>query len=234
NKYGSLSVDGGRVTLGWHRNAAGDLVLEWRETGGPAVVAPTRKGFGTTIIDRSVPYDLGGSSSIDYDPKGVEASFRIPARHLSEPRTVTGKTIKYPRPAVGHPQAVPDQLLKGLDVLLVEDSLIIALDAEDIVNRLGASTVTTAATVDGALEQIEAGRPTIAMLDINLGDRNSYPIADRLFELNIPFLFATGYGEQANLPDDHRGRPVVQKPYTIENIARAMDGLLGPREPDAE
>jgi CheY-like chemotaxis protein len=82
----------------------------------------------------------------------------------------------------------------------------------------------------GALDQIEAHKPTVAMLDINLGDRNSYPIADRLAELRIPFLFATGYGEQANLPTEHRGRPVVQKPYTVENVARAMEGLLGPAE----
>lgn len=80
----------------------------------------------------------------------------------------------------------------------------------------------------GALDSIDASRPTVAMLDINLGDRTSYPIADRLAELNIPFLFATGYGEQANLPMEHRGRLVVQKPYTLENVARAMDGVLGP------
>lgn len=228
NKYGSLSVEGGQVTLGWHRNAGGDLILEWREKGGPPVAPPTRKGFGTTIIDRSVPYDLGGKASIDYDPKGVHATFCIPARHLSEPRSAAGgTTIKYPRPAVGHPQAVPAALLKGHDILLVEDSLIIALDAEDIAQRLGAETVTTAATVQGALESLEANRPTVAMLDINLGDRTSYPIADRLMEMNVPFLFATGYGEQANLPMDHRGRPVVQKPYTLENVARAMDGLIG-------
>lgn len=138
------------------------------------------------------------------------------------------KAVKYPRPAVGHPQAMPDAVLKGHDILLVEDSLIIALDAEDIAHRLGANTVTTAATVHGALEHIEASRPSVALLDINLGDRNSYPIADRLAALRVPFLFATGYGEQANLPQEHRGRLVVQKPYTIENVARAMDTLLGP------
>ena len=228
NKYGSLSVKDGKVTLGWHRNPAGDLILEWRESGGPMVKPPTRKGFGTTIIDRSVPYDLGGSAEIDYDPKGVRATFRIPAHHISEPRSLpTATAVKYPRPAVGHPQAVPDAVLAGHHILLVEDSLIIALDAEDIAVRLGAETATTAATVHGALDLIEASAPTIALLDINLGDRNSYPIADRLAELRIPFLFATGYGEQANLPMEHRGRPVVQKPYTIENIARALDGLLG-------
>ncbi|KQS55599.1 two-component system sensor histidine kinase/response regulator [Brevundimonas sp. Leaf363] len=231
NKYGSLSTPGGRVTLGWHRTSSGDLELEWREAGGPAVTPPTRKGFGTTIIHRSVPYDLGGTAKVDYAPTGVHAVFCIPARHLSEPRTITGApTIKYPRAAIGHPQPTPDTLLKGQDILLVEDSLIIALDAEDIATRLGAATVTTAATVEGALDNIDAARPTVAMLDINLGDRNSYPIADRLAELNIPFIFATGYGEQANPPIEHRGRLIVQKPYTLENVARAMDSLLGPAD----
>ena len=115
-------------------------------------------------------------------------------------------------------------------MLLVEDSLIIALDAEDILTRLGARTVTTAATVDSALDQIDTRRPAIAMLDINLGDRNSFPVADRLLDLNVPFLFATGYGEQATMPDDHRGRGIVQKPYTLENVARAMDELTGTHE----
>ncbi|RZJ40381.1 MAG: response regulator, partial [Brevundimonas sp.] len=185
----------------------------------------------TTIIHRSVPYDLGGTAKVDYAPTGVHAVFCIPARHLSEPRTITGApSIKYPRAAIGHPQPTPDTLLKGQDILLVEDSLIIALDAEDIATRLGAATVTTAATVEGALDNIDAARPTVAMLDINLGDRNSYPIADRLAELNIPFIFATGYGEQANPPIEHRGRLIVQKPYTLENVARAMDSLLGPAE----
>src|SRR5690606_26358585 len=104
NKYGSLSAAGGRVTISWHRNPAGDLVLEWRESGGPEVTTPTRKGFGTTIIDRSVTYDLGGTALVVLDPKGLVATFRIPARHLSEPRTVEGgKPIRYPRPSQGHP-----------------------------------------------------------------------------------------------------------------------------------
>lgn len=231
NKYGALSAEGGKVTLGWRKDEKGDLILEWRESGGPTVTPPTRKGFGTTIIDRSVPYDLGGKSRVDYDPAGVVATFSIPARHLSEPRAIpAGAKIRYPRPTPGHPHVAPHQILKGHDILLVEDSLIIALDAEDIAQRLGAATVTTAATVHGALDQIDAHKPTVAMLDINLGDRNSYPIADRLAELGVPFIFATGYGEQANLPMEHRGRPVVQKPYTLENVARALDSLIAPFE----
>ncbi|MGY2736309.1 two-component sensor histidine kinase/CheY-like chemotaxis protein [Sphingomonas sp. UYP23] len=231
-KYGSLSVPEGRVTISWERDAAEDLHFTWRESDGPVVAPPTRKGFGTTIIHRSVPYDIGGTADVEYRPEGVVAWFRIPARHVSDPPAGIEQPVRLARPAPGLPSVMPDRMLQGRDVLLVEDSLIIALDAEDIVTRLGAETVTTAATVDGALDAIEQSKPAVAMLDINLGDRNSFAIADRLLALGVPFLFATGYGEQAKLPADHRDRMVVQKPYTLENVARAMDEMLGPDATD--
>lgn len=223
-KYGALS-DSGRVTIGWKRNDAGDLMINWRERGGPPVKAPTRKGFGTTIIDRSIPYDLGGSARIDYLEAGVEAEFCIPARHVAESASYGGKPIRFASTAPSGSAHPPEAVLRGESILLVEDSLIIALDAEDILKRLGARQVVTAGTVEGALDAIKTSRPTMAMLDINLGDRTSFAIADRLHELGIPFLFATGYGEQAQLPPDHEGRTVVQKPYTLENVARALPEL---------
>src|SRR6201985_2731610 len=175
-KYGSLS-DSGTVTLDWRRNAAGDLMVDWCEQGGPPVKPPTRKGFGTTIIDRSVPYDLGGDAAIDYAPGGVKAHFRIPARHVSEAAGEQPAPARLPRPAVGHPTPPPSRVLDGQRLLLVEDSLIIALDAEDVADRLGAAKVLTAATVPGAMDAMDDLRPTVAMLDINLGDTTSYAIA---------------------------------------------------------
>lgn len=224
-KYGSLSGTG-TVEIGWKRDGAGDLLLEWQELGGPPVTPPLRKGFGTTIIDRSVPYDLGGEASITYAPEGVRAHFRIPARHVSESHGDRTPVIKFPRPAPGHPVAPPKQVLVGENVLLVEDSLIIALDAEDVLGRLGADGVVTASTVAGALEAIERSEPSLAMLDINLGDSTSFPIADLLADRGIPFLFASGYGEQATLPERHHARTVLQKPYTLENVARTLDLLV--------
>jgi len=224
-KYGGLS-DSGRVNIEWLRADNGDLMIHWRERGGPTVKAPTRKGFGTTIIDRSIPYDLGGEASIEYKPGGVEASFRIPAKHVSEAKDHTGPAIKYMRPMVSASAVPPVQVVKDKTILLVEDSLIIALDAEDILKRLGALHVVTAGTVEGALEAIEHDKPALAMLDINLGDQTSFAIADRLHELGIPFLFATGYGEQAQLPEDHLARTVLQKPYTLENVERALPELV--------
>jgi CheY-like chemotaxis protein len=190
------------------------------------VKKPTRKGFGTTIIDRSVPYDLGGSAKIDYDPDGVRAVFCIPRRHVSErPLSMSG------RARVPHAERIKDvpiqpDLLEGVSVLLVEDSLIIALDAEDILQRFGA-TIVTASTVVAAQELLDEMRPDIAILDINLGDQTSFSIADRLHDMGVPFFFASGYGEQARLPMEHRMRPVVQKPYTTGNIMRSVEALLG-------
>ena len=224
-KYGSLSGNG-QVDISWERNPAGDLVIEWKESGGPKVKEPSRRGFGSTIIGRSVPYDLGGEAKVEYKETGVEACFRIPARHVSEPKSFAGPAIRFPRPSLGHPTRPPLQVLAGKTVLLVEDSLIISLDAEDIVTRLGAEAVTTAATIEAAQEAITATQFDIAILDINLGDRNSFPIADRLMDKGVPFLFATGYGEQAQIPFEHRARNVVQKPYTLENIARAVDEIF--------
>jgi light-regulated signal transduction histidine kinase (bacteriophytochrome) len=224
-KYGSLS-DSGKATLDWTRNEAGDLLVDWREYGGPPVTPPTRKGFGSTIIDRSVPYDLGGEASIDYAVDGVRAHFRIPARHVTEVPGDRPAPVRFPRPAVGHPTPPPSRVLAGQRLFLVEDSLIIALDAEDVAERLGAVQVLTAATVQGAMDALEGPPPTVAMLDINLGDATSYPVADRLAEMGVPFLFASGYGEQAQLPERHSGRFVLQKPYTLENVARAMEVLL--------
>lgn len=227
SKYGSLSVPGGTVHLSWRCVARGDLLLEWRDRGGPPVAPPSRKGFGTTIIERSVPYDLGGEAVVRYRESGFEADFCIPARHVSKPREGGAPLIRFPRAAQMHRDDPPGDLLANQRLLLVEDSLIIALDAEDIATRLGAPEVMTAASVDAALDLIAAQPPTVAILDINLGSTTSFAIADALLERRIPFMFATGYGEQAQFPDQHRGRPVVQKPYTLENLARALSEMLG-------
>jgi light-regulated signal transduction histidine kinase (bacteriophytochrome)/CheY-like chemotaxis protein len=225
-KYGGLSTPKGRVELSWYRNKDRDLVLSWREEGGPTVRPPNRRGFGSTIIERSVPYDLGGKVDARYDPEGFNATFVLPARHVSEPKSFAGTVVKFARSTSTHPAVPPPRFLAAKSILLVEDSLIISLDAEDILVRLGADHVATHATAQGALDFLEAATPDLAILDINLGDRTSFPIADRLLELDVPFLFASGYGEQASLPVEHRSRPVVQKPYTLENVAGALAQLL--------
>lgn len=70
-KYGALSSDQGRVDIVWQGNGEGLFRLDWRETGGPTVEAPSRRGFGTTLMERVVPHDFGGTAKLDYDPAGL-------------------------------------------------------------------------------------------------------------------------------------------------------------------
>ena len=225
-KYGALKGEG-RVDIRWSRDPQSDLVVEWTESGGPTVEPPTRKGFGTTIIEHSVPYDLGGRSSIDYRPEGLRAKFVIPGKHVTEVREIKGPRIDFEKHAAASTKfTTPSDLLATLRVMLVEDSLIIALDAEDILRRLGARDVVADGTVPGAIGAIKAERPDLAVLDINLGDHNSFAIADYLDDVGVPFMFATGYGEQAMLPERHRGRFVMQKPYTMQMMARCLSDLV--------
>lgn len=84
-KYGALSAPGGRVDVGFVEQTSGDegaLVIEWRESGGPTVAQPTRKGFGQTVIARSLQYSPRGGATLDYAPPGVICRMSIPAEDL--------------------------------------------------------------------------------------------------------------------------------------------------------
>jgi PAS domain S-box-containing protein len=73
-KYGPLSDGSGCVRIEWRLEAASEgrrLRLRWAEQGGPPVAPPTRKGFGSRLIERSLALELGGKVTIDYAPTGV-------------------------------------------------------------------------------------------------------------------------------------------------------------------
>jgi two-component sensor histidine kinase len=73
-KYGALSNETGTVALDWEvfqEHAKQKLRLIWTEAGGPPVVAPVRRGFGSRLIERSARDQLGGEATVDFLPRGV-------------------------------------------------------------------------------------------------------------------------------------------------------------------
>ena len=219
-KYGALSDSRGSVEIDVEMRNGGPLVLRWAEKGGPPVKAPTRRGFGSTVIEQSIRHDLQGEAEVEYALAGLRAQFQIPARFVrletsgaADEAPAKGRIAQSERP-------VPK------DVLVVEDNLIIALDAEDMLHRLGVERVRTASNVAEALRQIDERAPDFALLDVNLGVETSFEIATRLAALNVPFAFTTGYGEQGAFPDEFATVPKVRKPYTADGLRATMAGQL--------
>jgi PAS domain S-box-containing protein len=72
-KYGALSCAEGRVSVQWGIQD-GKLHLDWEESGGPPVVPPKQKGFGSRLLEQLVLHDLGGQAKLNYDAGGVRCN----------------------------------------------------------------------------------------------------------------------------------------------------------------
>jgi two-component sensor histidine kinase len=85
-KYGALSRDGGMVSFTWARDEkAGTLVFVWRESGGPAVLPPTARSFGSRLIENALPKQLGGSGKLHFEPSGIKFELVVPLEMLAVP-----------------------------------------------------------------------------------------------------------------------------------------------------
>ena len=223
-KYGSLCDQRGRVEITMMMSEHGDLQVGWRERGGPPVKPRQRRGFGSTIIERSIPFELRGEADVRHELTGVEADFTIPSQFVQP----TAETPQENGSAGGGMTAKGNGAARSASlshVLVVEDSMIIALDAEEALLQLGVPKVTVASGVASALEAVSSNRPDAALLDYNLGHESSEPIAEELDRLGVPFWFVTGYGDAVAQLSSSRARGVLQKPYSPEDIARLLDQL---------
>ena len=86
-KYGALSVDTGHVSIGWtveQRDNEPLLRFTWEEAGGPVVSPPTRRGFGSMLIEEAVAAETGGTTHLDYRPSGVVFTLDAPLKAIEE------------------------------------------------------------------------------------------------------------------------------------------------------
>ena len=217
-KYGSLSTPEGRLGIAWSIAAGGDCVIEWSESDGPPVVAPVNSGFGSKLIRSSIEYDLGGEVTIDYRPTGLHGHFRIPARHVVEPFAT--RMVK-PSPTV-----IKRDLLLGMSVLLVEDQALIAMDTEAALHALGATSVQSVPSAKEARIRLGNGKTNVAVLDFNLDGETTTAIADELMDADIPFIFATGYGDSVMIPPRFSNVPLVRKPISAADLGDKLSQAL--------
>jgi CheY-like chemotaxis protein len=110
---------------------------------------------------------------------------------------------------------------RPLRILVVEDEMTIALLIEDMLVDLGHDVVGLAMRLPQATEMARALDLDLAILDINLDGRKSFPVAEVLLERGIPLLFASGYGSPG-LEPPFEGQRVLQKPFEVQELKGAI------------
>lgn len=79
-KYGALSTPNGRVSIKWRLTGEDVCEVEWKESGGPPVKAPERRGFGLDLIEKIVSHELKAAVEMDFAPDGVHCRLKVPVR----------------------------------------------------------------------------------------------------------------------------------------------------------
>ncbi len=110
-------------------------------------------------------------------------------------------------------------------ILIVEDEPFIALTLEDMLDELGFALAGTVSQVSEALDLIAREPIDCALLDVNLGSDKIDPVADLLAARKCPFIFTTGYG-RSGIPHAHADRPVLQKPFRMDDLANVLKTTL--------
>lgn len=227
-KYGALSSPKGWVTVTWTVEDR-ILRLRWQERGGPPAQVPTKRGFGTTLIEQSAKGE-GGTACIIFDSDGLSWEITLPLGQLtsssgkgqSPAEIISGPDHTYP-------EAIrkPNGQLAGKRFLIVEDEPLVALDLADGLADAGAEVVASVGASKEALDVIATQELDAALLDANLRGQSVDGIAAALTRRNVPFVFVSGYGRES-LPRAFRDVALLNKPYSQPQLLKVAAQLFVP------
>lgn len=142
----------------------------------------------------------------------------------------SGSDIPKPGPFAS-PSDRPEERLLGLDILIVEDETMLALDLAFAFEDAGAEVIGPSHTLDAAMALVSQPgfRADAAVLDVDLAGREVLPVAYKLLELGIPFLFHTGHGDRQHLTSLFPGALVCMKPTLSDELIAKLRKLTAVR-----
>ena len=227
-KYGSLSVPRGQVSIGWsvqstRVNDDPTLQLKWQERNGPSVAAPTKQGFGTTLIQQSIQAH-GGDVIITYGPEGVTCEIKMSLSQEMSPKVKTNEMLALGR-STGGQREMTGSSMEGKRILVVDDEPLLVMDLVDTLSNVGCVIVGPASNHAQAKVLIVEADFDAALMDVNLGGQQVDDLAAALTQRNIPFAFVTGYGREG-LPQSFQHAPLVGKPFSQQQLLDVVRQLV--------
>ena len=190
--------------------------MSWSERGGPSVVEPARRGFGSKVICLLTESSLNGTVELDYAPSGLFWRLTCPARGLVDGSRPPAKARRLPASS-------PSQTRRR--ILVVEDEPLVALEVAHVLTEARFEVVGPTQDVAGALSLLDRGGCDAAVLDINLGHETSEPVANELAKRRTPFVTLSGYSrDQQGTSFD--GAPALVKPLKPELLIATLARCL--------
>lgn len=110
-------------------------------------------------------------------------------------------------------------------ILVVEDDAVIQCGIDEALKSAGYTSVRMASSRRQAREAIAKRKPHLAILDIKLAKNTSIPLADALADARVPIVFLSAYSPMF-LPERHRNRPFVSKPYNADELMQHVQAVL--------
>lgn len=123
--------------------------------------------------------------------------------------------------------------LKGLRVLVVEDSPVVAMALCDMLEDMGCVVSASAPNMASALEAIEDNAFDAAIIDLNIRGMKSYSLLRLLDQRDKPFLISSGYADWT-MPEEWQDRPRLPKPFGASLLRVRLNELLGPSQTSAD
>lgn len=225
-KHGALSSNGEALSVKWFEESGG-VAIEWTEHLKDPIQKPDRHGFGFALIERALPYECNGKSSIEFDTHSLAIRFWLPNESIS--RLAEGEVERLP--AQEDAPSPPKLDLSHIkSALVVEDNLVLAMEMERNLRELGIPEVNTVPTPELATQAFEKTRYAIAVLDINLGVSTSFEIAELMVKGGTPIVLASGYDNKLELPDFLSQWPRLVKPVGLADLTDAILRATGGHE----
>jgi PAS domain S-box-containing protein len=232
-KYGALSNDTGRVDIRWNvrqEDGTNRFEISWTESGGPPVLAPERRGFGSTVIERMTRIAFGYPVKLDFDPDGLHWHLISVDDRVFEADFVADvkeSPVDLSRTPRGSGTAQPDTGCRR--VLVVEDEAIIAIDMAAALEDAGFVVIGPVGSVYEAMSLLDEHVCDCAVLDINLAGETSAPLASRLLTQGIPFVTVSG-NTQESISEEFSQSPFLSKPIVTSKLLSKLSMILS--EPD--
>jgi two-component system CheB/CheR fusion protein len=221
-KYGALRPPDGHVDVAWRLLDDESVELSWHEHGLPGI-EPAEEGFGMRMIRAVVGYDLQGQCEWSFEEKGLRCRIAFPLSAVS----ADGGPVESHMVDGISGWTTTDVEERAPRVLVVEDSLPIAMALCDDLAAAGFEVVGPAPSLLRGTELAEGNRLDAALLDVDLGGEQVFPLARTLRERGVPFVLLTGFGREV-LPDDFGDAEILGKPVETAALRTWLERSVDP------